>query len=110
MAYLKRTDAGGAKPGAVPANEAEELAAGKVPALVEFLARIRWDQDTARLTWTLLVCTGEGRWRACVHDRDGQRQAWVSADSLRALIVAVDAKLRDDSMDWRDDPPSGKKR
>lgn len=79
------------------------------PALTEFVTLDRWDDGNERQTGTVLVCFGDGRWRAWLNDRDGSRSAWVSADSLTGLLGALDLGLREGRLEWRGAPPGRRK-
>lgn len=71
------------------------------PALHEFLTLAVWDDGSPRQTGTLLLCWGEGRWRAWLNDRDSQRSAWLSAAALADLLGAIEDGLVGSSLEWR---------
>ena len=78
-----------------------DVVGDELPALVEFLSRTRWLEGDHREKGTILICWAEGRYRAWLHDRDGERSAWLSDPGLDGLLRAVDAGLRNDSLEWR---------
>lgn len=77
--------------------------ARQFPTLVGFLTDDRWDDGKRRKTGTLMLVHDEGRVKAWVHDLDGARAAWCSAESLWGLLLTVDVGLREDRLEWRAD-------
>jgi len=92
------------------AQLAPEVSA-ELPELVQFIACSIWPSDgSPRRTGTLLVCVGDGRWRACLNDRAQGLAAWLSHDTLEGLLVALEDSLREDRLEWRkSDPPAKRK-
>lgn len=86
--------------GVSPALEACKLTA-KYPGLAEFLSSVAWTAEEARETGTVLICTGDGRWRAWLNDRDGGVTAWVSAGTLTGLLDALEQGLVGGGLEWR---------
>lgn len=85
--------------------------AGKdYPAMIEALTMRTWEDGTPRETSTLLVFIDGGKWKCCVNDRDVPRSAFVTADTLATLLVAVEKGLREDSLDWRMKPQESKRK
>lgn len=80
----------------------------KYPALTEFLTLDVWDEKSVRETGTLLLCFGEGRWRAWLNDRDGGLTAWLSADTLTELLDVTERGLCDACIEWRTAPKQKK--
>lgn len=78
------------------------------PALDEFLTLTVWDDGSRRETGTLLLCTGDGRYRAWLNDRDAGVSAWVSSGTLSGLLEAIEKGLREGGMEWR--VPKGRPR
>lgn len=73
--------------------------------LTEWLVENVWEDGTTRETSTLLVFMEEGRWKGCLHDRDGHRSVFLTAGSPEDLFKALDEGLREDSLDWRAKAP-----
>jgi len=71
------------------------------PAIVEFITAGRWDDGSERTTGTLLICWGDGKFKAWLNDRDGAKSTWVSADTLEALLGGLEARLQAGSLEWR---------
>lgn len=55
----------------------------------------------ARRTGTVLVFAEDGKWKACVTDRDGGFYAFASNSDLQGLLISVDQGLRAGTLDWR---------
>lgn len=79
-------------------------------ALKAHLAMETWPDGSARETSTLMLCWGEGRFRACLNDRAGQRSVWVSNLTLEACLDALERGLQTDSLEWRKMKQYGKRR
>lgn len=54
-----------------------------------------------RKTATMLVFCEDGRWKACLNDRETCYYAFVSADSFTGLLEAVETGLKSGGHDWR---------
>lgn len=95
---------------AVPALSLAESDRKRYEALVEMMELSSWEDGTPRQTSTMTLFIDSGSLKACLNDRDGDRTAWVSADSFKGLLDALEKGLRDDSLDWRHRQPDGKQR
>jgi hypothetical protein len=73
----------------------------RYPALAEFLTLSEWEPGQLRVTGTLLLFVEEGVWKACLHDRDDCKAAFVSSETFQGLLERVDEGLRGDDFDWR---------
>jgi hypothetical protein len=81
------------------------------PALLEELTLTEWGPDEPRTTSTLLLFGEEGLLKACLHDRDSGKQAFVTGVSLSAVLASVEQGLRMEDLDWRNKRTGlGKKR
>lgn len=100
MSYLQKRDKAPAKVNGSQMAVGGSLE-GEFEAMAEFVSAGNWSDGTVRVPGTLLICTGEGRWRAWLNDRDGEVAAWVSASSLQLLLEAVEMGLREGSLEWR---------
>jgi len=73
------------------------------PHLFEFMTETSWSDGKPRKVGTLLL-VAEGKVIKCsLHDRDGRRAAWITAESLQELLRRVDKGLEFDTLDWRKD-------
>lgn len=72
----------------------------RFPTLFDFLTLTGWG-GKARKTGTMLVFCEDGKWKACVTDRDGGHYAFHSSDTLEGLLKALDDALRGGALDWR---------
>ena len=71
------------------------------PALWEHLTLDAWEDGESRITSTLSVFWGSNGLQAALNDRDGQKVAFASGDSLEALLEALEHGLQHESLDWR---------
>ncbi len=100
MSYLQRRDKAPKSTGN-GAVVGDGSISGDFAATAEFVSCGNCGDGTIRVPGTLLFCTGEGRWRAWLNDRDGEVAAWVSAETLAGLLEAVEAGLRNQTLEWR---------
>lgn len=105
--FLRRGPSGRQSPASEPAEDC--ALSLRFVALTEFLTVSEWEPGTARETGTLLVCTGDGRWRAWLNDRDNQMAAWASSATLEGLLNALEQGLRVGGLEWRSTRPRGRK-
>lgn len=80
-----------------------------LPTFCEFLAREAWPDGEPRERGTILLVFQDSRWRAWVNDKDTQRSAWVSAESIQGVLEAVEKGLLNDSLGWRQDRPPARR-
>lgn len=77
------------------------------PALCEYLTSMVCD-GKSRFTATLLVFAENGRFKACLSDRETDCSFFRSSESFQGLLDAVEASLRQGDADWR--PKSQRKK
>jgi len=100
--FIKRLEAGSTVTGE-PRAEFDPGFSKKYPAIAEHLSTDMLD-GRSRLTTTLLLSTELGKWKACIRDRDNDLVAWVTADTLDMLLIAVEGRLAGKTdPDWRVD-------
>lgn len=87
--------------------ESSELAI--YASLMEFLSSTSWEDGSHRLTGTLQISTGAGRWQGKIRDLDAKRYCFVTAESLSSLLEALDRVCETGQADWRADEWPGKK-
>lgn len=100
MWLRKREVVGGESPGFSAAQEGP-LDGKLLVALVEFLAVTRWPDGSLREPGSLTLFVDEGTPKACLNDKGQGLVAFVSGSSLTDLLLAIEDKLRDGSLDWR---------
>lgn len=71
------------------------------PQITEFLTAEVWEDGSSRQTATLTVFWEDARWKLCLNDRAVGRTGWVSGRSLSEALVALEAGLLEDDLDWR---------
>lgn len=81
-----------------------------LPWLLAFLTQVWWDKGDPRETGTIMVLAEEGKWKCWVHDRDAERSAWVSADTMLQLFQRVNEGLSGKGLGWRADGAKGGKK
>lgn len=72
-----------------------------IPVLRSYLCDTTWADGSPRKPSTLLIFTEDGRWKCCVSDRDQERNAFFTANSLSGLLEAVETALSQDRAEWR---------
>lgn len=72
-----------------------------LPALLEFLAAVRWSDGTSRVPGTITLFADAGAWKLCLADKDQGRVAFVSASDPQGALSAAERGLVSDSLDWR---------
>jgi len=80
--------------------------------LWHFIADDRWDDGTVRVPGAITLLLDQGWIKAAVSDKDGHQSAFVSADSLEALLRAVNEGLGNDTLEfrlWKEEAPQKKK-
>lgn len=71
------------------------------PAMVEWLTESKWDDGKKRETGTAMLLAEGGLWKLWMHDRDGKRSCWISAESLTTLIQRADEVAQGGAGEWR---------
>lgn len=107
--YLKGR--GGKAAGQAPSSLSmvSEVAAD-LEALVEFLGESSWPDGAEREPGTVLICTGEGRWRVWLNDKGSGTAAWTSGSTLEEALFSAEKGLREDTLEWRQQKEKGPKR
>jgi hypothetical protein len=103
---MKRREAQNSLPGKAASDKLSE----GYPSLTEFLIEVLWEDGKPRETGTVLLFVQEGRWKACLNDRDADASCFVSARTLGELLAVMDAAIEDPSVEWRDRGQSTKRR
>lgn len=75
--------------------------ASTYPTLWEWLTSAKYEDGAPRQTLSLTVFAEEGRVKACLSDRDNERVAFVTGDTMEGMLAAAERALRDDTADWR---------
>lgn len=72
------------------------------PTLMEYLSEDRYEDGTPRRTSTLAVFVQDGQVKCSLNDRDLDRVAFVSAETVEGCMAVLEAKLKESSIEWRD--------
>jgi len=83
----------------VAADDPEFAAA--LPLLWEHVSCLRWEDGKPRQTSTMTLFVEAGRCKLCLHDREMDRTAWVSAETLRGAAEILERQLRTGAVEWR---------
>jgi len=76
------------------------------PTLMEYLTASSYEDGSARRPATLTVFCDQGQVKASVNDRDLDRVAFCTAETIEGLLVLLEDKLKTSSIEWR--PSQGK--
>lgn len=82
----------------------------KYPLLWQFLTETRWDEKTPRETGSVLIFVQEGVWKAMVKDKDSGEIAFVSKNTFKTLMEAIERGFVEEKLDWRQDAFKTKKK
>jgi len=69
--------------------------------LCEFLGSELYADGTDRQPGSLSIFVGDGKWKACLNDRDQDLMCFVTSDDLLKLLDAVERALHKEDADWR---------
>jgi hypothetical protein len=78
------------------------------PALTEWLT-LQLHEGASIRTATLLIFCEEGKWKACIADRERDASFFRSADTFNGLLGALEDALREGTAEWRARARSGKR-
>ena len=78
------------------------------PTLWEWLTLDTYADGTTRLTASLTIFNQWGVLKCCVNDRDLDRSAFFTGETVESLLASVDKGLEEDSCDWRKKPGTAK--
>jgi len=96
LAGCSTTGAGG-----FPAADEDVGLLKAYPIIQSLLRETVWDDNTPRVTSSLLVFCEDGRWKVMLNDRDSQRVCFLSGTSLAGALTAMEKALSNGSADWR---------
>jgi len=80
------------------------------PSLCEFLSEDTYEDGGARKTGTLTIFLDGGGFKCSLNDRDLDRVAFLSSESITGLLVLLEDKLKASSIDWRESQGKGARR
>lgn len=81
-----------------------------LPALAEFLTLNRWEDGAKRVLGTISLFWQDGYFKSWVNDKDACRSACVSAPTFDDVLLLIEQRLLDDSLEWRVDHAERKRR
>jgi len=72
------------------------------PHLWEYLTHERYSDDNSlRLTSTLLIFVDAGVLKACFNDRDNNRSFFSSAATFEKLLEEIESRISNDTAEWK---------
>lgn len=71
------------------------------PSIWEHLSADAYPDKSPRQTGTVLFLFEAGLFKAAVIDRDASLTAFVSGETIRAVLNAIEAGLDEDRLEWR---------
>jgi hypothetical protein len=109
MSFLRKRDEATASVGPDARPQDDDLAIA-YPGIWEHLAMTRYPDGSPRVLSTVTLFVDAGLVKACLNDRDQGLTAWASGVSLRAVLLALEAGLCNDTLDWRQPQGKGKRK
>lgn len=79
----------------------DEAWAKSYPILCEWISHDYWDDGKPREVATLVLKSEEGRVLAALNDKEGKASLYVTGDSLREALKAMEKALSLSAPDWR---------
>lgn len=101
MSALRKRDVAGASAGGYGVLPGPCAFSKTYPNVWEFLTATVYPDKTARVAGTLTFFAEAGNFKACLNDRDQGISAFVSGASFTALLVALEAGLKADDLEWK---------
>jgi len=71
------------------------------PTLYSYLTERVYGDGKSRVTSTLLIFLEDGVLRICINDRDNNRSAFITGQTIDEALASIEAKLCGDTMEWR---------
>lgn len=106
--FLKARPAEGEQPLQAQDLQGDQLVRD-FPCLFEYLTLTRWEDGTARVPSSLTLFLDEGRLKACLHDRDMGRVAFVAGWAPVPVLRALEEGLLEGTVEWRPSRSQGGK-
>ena len=109
MTFFKRPDQAKAPVSGGGVSGMDVTLASTCPTLACYLGADSWPDGEVRQRSTLIVFYEEGQYKACLSDKDTCMTLWASARSFEGVPEALEARLTEDSPDWRKQRPQKKR-
>lgn len=71
------------------------------PNITEYLFTAFWQDGSPRVTSTLSVFSDNGSLKVVLNDRDNQRSAFFSEETLIDTLTAIEQALASNRVDWK---------
>jgi len=106
---LKAPKTSGASTSGMPASSWQGSPLASLPELMEFLSSTVLEEGAKRLTGTLQISTGQGRWQGKLRDLQAKVYCFVTSETLEGLLLSLNEVCSTGEADWRaDEWPGGK--
>jgi len=73
----------------------------ELPALIEALTSLHWDDGKPREVWVLSISFETGQLMVKVSDKQGRRTAQVIAGSIEEAFIEINAHIDHGTLTWR---------
>jgi hypothetical protein len=100
---LKKPAANGHAKSGMPADSWAGSCLEIYATLMEFLSLSSWPDGSARVTGTLQISTGQGRWQGKLKDNENKRYCYLTGSTMEQLLTALEDALDQETADWRPD-------
>lgn len=80
------------------------------PTLMSYLNDVVYETGERRRTSTLTIFCEGGRMKLCLSDRDTNRTAWATGESLEDALASLELQLESGRADWRESRPESGRR
>jgi len=71
------------------------------PTLAAYLTETKYQDNTPRVTATLLIFCESGVLRVCVNDRDNNRSVFFTSECIESALLAAENALSTNTAEWR---------
>jgi len=79
----------------------DEAFAKTHPTLTEMLYATSYEDKSPRTTSTLLIFCDNGVLRVCLNDRDNNRSAFLTGETVEGTLLALEDQLATQTVEWK---------
>lgn len=99
------TPVGGQGRNTIPVDLAE-----RSPVLAQYLTADLWPDGKPREHSSLIIFVEGGSFKVCLSDKSTNKSLWCTCRSFDEIPEALECRLTEELVDWRNQRPHGKKR
>lgn len=81
----------------------------RFPTIMEYLTEVTWEDGTARESSTVTTFIEDGLFKCALNDRDGHRSLYVTGDTFKKAMEALEKAVSGTAADWRAWQAKGKR-